>query len=221
MSIVENLEQIHCKIETAATAVGRDANDIQLLAVSKRQPREKILEALQAGHRHFAENRVQEAREHWEDIRDDYPDLKIHLIGPLQTNKAKEAVALFDMIETVDREKLARKLGQEMKAQGRDLPCLIQVNTGGEPQKAGIAPTDLPGFLEFCRVECALDVAGLMCIPPIDDSPALHFAFLKNLAARHSLPQLSMGMSGDFEKAVMAGATMVRVGTAIFGPREF
>lgn len=219
MSITENLETIHHKIAKAAASAGRAPADVSLVAVSKRQPPEKIREALAAGHRCFGENRVQEAHEHWSALKADYPDLRLHLIGPLQTNKVKEAVALFDVIETLDREKLAHKLAAEMSAQGKRLPCFIQVNTGEEPQKAGISPSDLPAFLSFCRKDCGLDIAGLMCIPPVDDPPALHFALLKNLATEHALSDLSMGMSDDFEKAVAAGATYVRVGTGIFGAR--
>lgn len=220
MSVSENLKTINNQIGKSAEAAGRKPSDVRLVAVSKKQPPEKIREALDCGHRVFGENRVQEAQEHWTKIKPDYPDLKLHLIGPLQTNKAKDAVALFDVIETLDREKLARKLSEEMKKQNRHLPCFIQVNTGAEDQKAGIAPKDLGKFLEFCRAECGLDVRGLMCIPPVDEPPALHFALLAKLAARHKLPELSMGMSGDFEKAIALGATYVRVGTGVFGVRD-
>lgn len=220
MSVSENLSAVQERITTAARLSSRDPSSIHLVAVSKTQPEEKIEEALAAGHRLFGENRVQEAQKHWAQRRGVYPDLQLHLIGPLQTNKVREAVALFDLIETVDREKLALALGKEMKKQGRFLPCFIQVNTGEEPQKVGILPENLPAFYDFCVCECGLDVRGLMCIPPADDPPALHFFLLRKLAADLGITELSMGMSGDFEKAIPAGATFVRVGTGIFGERS-
>ncbi len=222
MSIRENIQNIERMIDEAASAAGLLDHDVNLVAVSKRQSLEKIKEALAAGQRIFGENRVQEAAEHWLDsgLRGAYPDLELHLIGPLQTNKVREAVALFDVIETLDREKLARKLADEMSTQGRDLPCFIQVNTGAEPQKAGILPEYLADFYRFCYDECGLDIVGLMCIPPVDEPPALHFALLKKLAADLGLSQLSMGMSDDYERAVALGATHIRVGTGIFGERE-
>ena len=191
-----------------------------LVAVSKRQPDDRIEAALVAGHRVFGENRVQEAQERWAERRDLYPDLKLHLIGPLQTNKAADAVALFDVIEVVDRPKLARSLSAEMARQGRHLPCYVQVNTGEEDQKSGILPDEADSFIGFCREECGLDIAGLMCIPPVDEEPAMHFALLRTIAERNGLPGLSMGMSGDYEEAVRFGATSVRVGSAIFGSRD-
>lgn len=191
-----------------------------LVAVSKRQPDDRIEAALVAGHRVFGENRVQEAQERWAERRGLYPDLKLHLIGPLQTNKAADAVALFDVIEVVDRPKLARSLSTEMARQGRHLPCYVQVNTGEEDQKSGILPDEADSFIGFCREECGLDIAGLMCIPPVDEEPAMHFALLRTIAKRNGLPGLSMGMSGDYEEAVRFGATSVRVGSAIFGSRD-
>ena len=191
-----------------------------LVAVSKRQPADRIEAALVAGHRVFGENRVQEAQERWAERRDLYPDLKLHLIGPLQTNKVADAVALFDVIEVVDRPKLARSLSAEMVRQGRHLPCYVQVNTGEEDQKSGIWPEDADDFIVFCRNECGLDIFGLMCIPPVDEEPAMHFALLRMIAERNGLPGLSMGMSGDYEEAVRFGATSVRVGSAIFGSRD-
>jgi pyridoxal phosphate enzyme (YggS family) len=191
-----------------------------LVAVSKRQPDERIEAALVAGHRVFGENRVQEAQERWAERRGLYPDLKLHLIGPLQTNKAADAVALFDVIEVVDRPKLARSLSTEMARQGRHLPCYVQVNTGEEDQKSGILPDEADSFIGFCREECGLDIAGLMCIPPVDEEPAMHFALLRTIAKRNGLTGLSMGMSGDYEEAVRFGATSVRVGSAIFGSRD-
>ena len=191
-----------------------------LVAVSKRQPDGRIEAALMAGHRVFGENRVQEAQRRWAERRGRYTDLKLHLIGPPQTNKAADAVALFDVIEVVDRPKLARSLSAEMARQGRHLPCYVQVNTGEEDQKSGILPDEADSFIGFCREECGLDIAGLMCIPPVDEEPAMHFALLRTIAERNGLPGLSMGMSGDYEEAVRFGATSVRVGSAIFGSRD-
>lgn len=223
MGIVENIESVRKQIASAARECGRNAVDINLVAVSKKQLDERIDEALAAGQRLFGENRVQEAQDRWGSFdvgrRADYPDLMLHLIGPLQTNKVRDAVALFDVIETLDREKLARALAKEMEKQGRRLPCFIQVNTGNEPQKAGIAPCDVADFYAFARDECGLDIAGLMCIPPAEDSPAVHFALLQKYAVQLGLKDLSMGMSSDFEKAIPLGATYVRVGTGVFGAR--
>lgn len=221
MSIEENLKNIKATIAKTAGEWKRPAIDINLVAVSKKQPAEKLQAAIDAGHRLFGENRVQEAHEHWAAHKPKYPDLKLHLIGPLQTNKIKDALSIFDVIETVDREKLARKLGAAMTEQGTSIPCFIQVNTGEEDQKAGIVPHDLPEFLKFCTDECGLDIQGLMCIPPINDPPALHFALLQKLAKQQNLPELSMGMSSDFEKAIPLGATYVRVGTGVFGERIY
>ena len=196
------------------------AEPVTLVAVSKRQPEVKIDAALAAGQRVFGENRVQEASQRWTGRRVAYSDLVLHLIGPLQTNKVAEAVELFDVIEVVDREKLARALAKEMALQNRYLPCYIQVNTGEEPQKSGILPDQLDGFAQFCKDELALPVIGLMCIPPVDEEAAMHFALLKTMAQRLSVPKLSMGMSGDYIKAIGFGATSVRVGSAIFGVRD-
>ena len=196
------------------------ANPVTLVAVSKRQPEEKIDTILAAGQRVFGENRVQEASQRWTDRRLIYSDLTLHLIGPLQTNKVAEAVALFDVIEVVDREKLARFLVKEMIRQNRFLPCYIQVNTGEEPQKSGILPDQLESFTHFCKDELALPIVGLMCIPPVDEEAAMHFALLKRMAQRLSLPKLSMGMSSDYVEAIGFGATSVRVGSAIFGTRD-
>ena len=196
------------------------AEPVTLVAVSKRQPEEKIDAALAAGQRVFGENRVQEASQRWADQRIQYSDLILHLIGPLQTNKVAEAVALFDVIEVVDREKLARALAKEMRRQNRCLPCYIQVNTGEEPQKSGILPAQLDYFFHFCKDELALPIIGLMCIPPVDEEAAMHFALLNTMAQRLNLPKLSMGMSSDYIEAIGFGATSVRVGSAIFGVRE-
>lgn len=221
-SVTDNLNEIYTHINDCAKAAQRDPAGVNLVAVSKKQSAERIQAALNAGHRLFGENRVQEAQEHWQAIKQsgDYPDLKLHLIGPLQTNKVKEAVELFDVIETVDRPKLAHALRKEMDKQGRELPCFVQVNTGEEPQKAGILPHELIDFLALCREDCKLDIKGLMCIPPVDEPPAVHFAFLQKLAIAQGLTDLSMGMSADYQKAIPLGATYVRVGTAIFGDRQ-
>jgi pyridoxal phosphate enzyme (YggS family) len=217
-TITANLTALHEKIARACVEKGRDPHDVNLVAVSKLQPPERIAQALAAGQRLFGENRVQEAKAHWADLRAPYPDLKLHLIGPLQTNKAGAAVALFDCIETVDRPSLADVLAKEMKKQGRNLPCFIQVNTGEEEQKGGVAPDGLPPLLDHCR-KAGLAIRGLMCIPPVDEPPGPHFALLKKLAQRHGLADLSMGMSADFEQAIALGATYIRLGTALFGER--
>lgn len=216
--IEENLDHVRQAIDKSAAKAGRQSALVNLVAVSKKQPIERIKAMLDCGHILYGENRVQEAFERWSTIKPDYPDLKIHLIGPLQTNKVKEAIALFDVIETVDRPKLVKALAEEMKKQGKKIPCFIQVNTGEEPQKAGVVPKELKSLLEDCKSQ-GLNVTGLMCIPPQDEPAALHFAFLQKLAAEHKLPDLSMGMSSDFEKAIPLGATYVRVGTALFGER--
>lgn len=188
------------------------------MAVSKGQNLEKITEALEAGVRFFGENRVQEATSHWQSLRGSYPDLRLHLIGPLQTNKVKDAVALFDVIQTVDRAELADALRKEMTKQGRNVACLVQVNTGAEPQKSGVLIEHLPSLLEQCR-KVNLPITGLMCIPPLHQPAGLHFALLRELAKKYNLKDLSMGMSHDFETAIQSGATLIRIGTALFGER--
>lgn len=219
MSVIENLKNINETIHETATSWKREPADINLIAVSKRQSQDSIQSAIDAGHRLFGENRVQEAHEHWADIKPSYPDLKLHLIGPLQTNKINEAIKLFDVIQTVDREKFAQKLGTALQNEGKKTPCFIQVNIGEEDQKSGILPQDLPPFLDFCRHDCNLNIQGLMCIPPVDEPAALYFALLQKMAKTHNLEHLSMGMSADYEKAIPLGATYIRVGTAIFGER--
>jgi len=219
MSSGTRLTEVHERIRLAASAAGRSAQDITLVAVSKTFAAEAIVPVLDAGHRIFGENRVQEAQAKWPALKAQYNDAALHLIGPLQSNKVKDAVALFDVIETLDRPKLAARLARECAAQNRWPQFLVQVNTGEEPQKAGVIPAELPDFLAFCRAECDLSIAGLMAIPPVDEAPALHFALLRKLAAAHDLPLLSMGMSADFETAIAFGATHIRVGTAIFGKR--
>ena len=219
MDIVERIAAIIDRIKSASMSASRDENAVTLVAVSKVQPDSRIDEALSAGQRVYGENRVQEATERWGHRRALYPDLKLHLIGPLQSNKAADAVALFDVIETVDRPKLAATLSALAKS-GVKLPTLlVQVNTGEEPQKAGIAPAALADFLIECRDTHGLTIDGLMCIPPADEHPAMHFALLEKLAQRHGLKTLSMGMSDDFETGIAFGATHVRVGSAVFGER--
>ncbi|MAI49107.1 MAG: YggS family pyridoxal phosphate-dependent enzyme [Rhodospirillaceae bacterium] len=217
--IADNLAAVEEKIAAAASDTGRDPSSISLISVSKSHPASAASGALAAGHRVFGENRVQETEGKWPSLRAAYPDANVHLIGPLQTNKTADAVALFDAIQTVDREKLARNLAEEMARQDRHPDLFIQVNTGEEPQKAGVLPLDADAFIAKCRVELDLPVVGLMCIPPVDENPALHFALLAEMAARNGLDRLSMGMSADYETAVRLGATEVRVGTAIFGTR--
>ncbi|MFQ5972446.1 MAG: YggS family pyridoxal phosphate-dependent enzyme [Alphaproteobacteria bacterium] len=218
--IATNLTTVHERIALAARSASRDAADVKLIAVSKAQPDERIEAALMAGHRIFGENRVQEAVRHWTDRRARWPDLELHLIGPLQTNKVKQAVRLFDVIQTVDRPKLARRLADEFATSGQTRPCYVEVNTGEEPRKAGVMPAEADEFIEWCGNEAGLRIVGLMAIPPLDDEPSLHFALLREIAKRHRLPRLSMGMSADYEIAVELGATDVCVGTAIFGERE-
>jgi len=214
-----NLAAVRADIDRAAVSAGRDPQEIHLVAVSKFHDADAVLPVLQAGHRLFGENRVQEAETKWPALRARFPDSVLHLIGPLQSNKVKNAVATFDVIETVDRPKIARALAGEFERTGRSLPCYIQVNTGEEPQKAGVAPGDVDAFVRECREELGLDIQGLMCIPPVDEEPALHFALLDKIAERNGLAVRSMGMSADYEKAISLGATHVRVGTAIFGQR--
>ena len=218
--ISANLATVRRRIEAAARAAGRPADAVTLVAVSKTQPADSALAALAAGQRVFGENRVQEAIAKFPGLRRDYPDLKLHLIGPLQTNKVKDAVAHCDVIETVDRPRLAEALAREMEKSGRRLPCFIEVNTGEEAQKAGVLPEAADAFITDCRGRLGLEIVGLMCIPPEHEEPALHFALLREIAARNGLDQLSMGMSADFETAIRFGATYVRVGTAIFGARQ-
>jgi pyridoxal phosphate enzyme (YggS family) len=213
------LSSVRQRIVAAAQAARRPEGDITLIAVSKTFAVEQIRPVLDAGQEEFGENRVQEAKAKWPALRQIYPKIRLHLIGPLQTNKAGEAVGLFDAIHTVDRPKLANILAAEMKKQERRLEVFIQVNTGEEPQKAGVAPGEADAFIRLCRDELHLPVSGLMCLPPIDDEPALHFALLAKIAKRNGLSKLSMGMSSDLETAIEFGATHVRVGSAIFGER--
>jgi pyridoxal phosphate enzyme (YggS family) len=216
----DHLAEVNRRIAEAAKAVGRRPADVTLVAVSKTHGAERVREVLEAGHRIFGENRVQEAQEKFPALKTEYPDLELHLIGPLQTNKARDAVALFDVIQSVDRERLAAVLAKEMERAGKRPACFIQVNTGEEAQKAGILPADLDSFVVSCRETHKLPVVGLMCIPPVDEEPALHFALLAKMAKRNGLEKISMGMSADYETAVRLGATHVRVGSALFGARQ-
>lgn len=213
-----SLNEITARIHAAETAADRTVGSVNLIAVSKVQPNERVEAVLDQGHRLFGENKVQEADAKWPDFRQRYSDTQIHLIGPLQSNKVKQAVGLFDAIHSVDREKLARKLAGEIQAQGKSPELFIQVNTGEEEQKSGILPADADAFIARCR-NMDLPVTGLMVIPPVHETPSLHFALLAKIAARNGLSNLSMGMSADFESAIALGATHVRVGSAIFGAR--
>jgi PLP dependent protein len=216
----DHLAEVNRRIAEAAKAADRLPSEVTLVAVSKTHGPERVRELLEVGHRIFGENRVQEAQDKFPALKAEYPDLELHLIGPLQTNKARDAVALFDVIQSVDREKLAAVLAKEMERAGRRPPCFIQVNTGEEEQKAGILPAELDAFVAACRDVHKLPVIGLMCIPPVDEEPALHFALLAKMAQRNGLSRLSMGMSADYETAVRLGATHVRVGSALFGARR-
>ncbi len=217
--VAQALADTHARIATVAREADRDPSDIHVVAVSKVHPAATVRAALEAGHRLFGENRVQEAADKWPALKRAFPDAVLHLIGPLQTNKVRDALHVFDVIETVDRPKLAAKLADEMTKQDKRVPVFVQVNTGEEPQKAGVLPADADAFIAECRDVYDLDVQGLMCIPPQDEEPALHFAFLREIATRNGLSALSMGMSADYETAIELGATHVRLGTAIFGPR--
>ncbi|MBM6580517.1 YggS family pyridoxal phosphate-dependent enzyme [Microvirga sp. BT689] len=216
---VEGLRQVRESIRRSASDYDRDPASITLVAVSKTFPAEAIEPVLAAGQRVFGENYVQEAKAKWPALRERYPDAELHMIGPLQSNKAREAVELFDAIHTLDRPSLAEALAKEIAKQGRTPRLLVQVNTGEEPQKGGVIPSEVDAFLEACRTEYGLTVEGLMCIPPAEHPPSPHFALLNTIAKRNGLTMLSMGMSADFDAAIQLGATHVRVGSAIFGTR--
>src|SRR4051812_3244121 len=218
--VAANLGAVRDRIAGAARASGRPAGSVTLVAVSKTHPEAAVRAALAAGARVFGENRVQEALAKFPQLRGEFPDLELHLIGPLQTNKVKDAVAHCDVIETLDRPRLAEALAREIERTGRRVTCYIEVNTGEEAQKAGIFPAAADDFIRDCRDRLGLPIAGLMCIPPEAEEPALHFALLREIAKRNGLAALSMGMSADFETAIRFGATHVRVGTAIFGARR-
>lgn len=217
--MTSNLTMIKEKIASAAKKAGRNENNVTLVAVSKVHVAETILPVLKAGQRIFGENRVQEAVEKWSAMREQFDGVELHLIGPLQTNKARQAAQLFDVIETVDRPKLARTLARVFEEENRQCDVYVQVNTGLESQKAGIAPEDADDFIRLCQDELGLNVTGLMCIPPFDEDATEHFKLLKSIADRNNIKIVSMGMSGDFETAIQYGATHVRVGTAVFGKR--
>jgi hypothetical protein len=216
----DRLAEVRRRIAQACAEVERDPAGVTLVAVSKTFGAEAIAPVIAAGQRVFGENRVQEAKAKWPALREPHPDLTLHLIGPLQSNKAKEAVALFDAIHTVDRASLCAALAKEMDRQRRAPLLLVEINTGAEPQKAGVLPEAADGFLRECRETYGLEIAGLMCIPPLDEPPAPHFALTAKIAAQNGLRLLSMGMSADFETAIKFGATHVRVGSAIFGGRH-
>jgi len=216
---VANLRDVRALIVRAARDFGRDPADVRLLCVTKTVPPERIRPVIAAGERIFGENRVQEAHAKWPALKAEHPDLELHLIGPLQTNKAREAVALFDAIETLDRPSLAKVLATEIQRAGRAPKLFVQVNTGAEPQKAGVLPQEADAFIAQCRNEYGLAPAGLMCLPPIDEQVSPHFALLAKIAARNGLTELSMGMSADYALAIQLGATYVRIGSAIFGER--
>ncbi|MDE0924327.1 YggS family pyridoxal phosphate-dependent enzyme [Aurantimonas coralicida] len=220
-ALLERLETVRQAIAQASREAGRANDAVALVAVSKTHDADTILPVLEAGQRIFGENKVQEAKAKWPALRDRFPDIELRLIGPLQSNKAGEAVALFDVIESVDREKIAKELAKEMAKQDRHPRLYVQVNTGEEGQKAGIAPREAVAFVERCRSEHGLTIEGLMCIPPAEEKPGPHFALLEKIAAEAGVEKLSMGMSGDYEIAIGFGATSVRVGSAIFGARDY
>jgi len=214
------LKAVRDRVAAAATQADRNPGEVSLIAVSKTFAGDAIRPVLDAGHRTFGENRVQEAQRKWPDLRRDCPDVELHLIGPLQSNKTRDAVALFDVIHSIDRPKIARAIAQESSRSGRQPKVFVQVNTGEEPQKAGVMATDVAALATLVRDKLQLDLVGLMCIPPFDEEPVIHFAFLAKLAKDLGLERLSMGMSADFESAIQFGATDIRVGSAIFGPRS-
>lgn len=217
---VQNLAYIRGQIEKAAREARREPASVTLVAISKTFGADSIRPVLAAGQRVFGENRVQEAKIKWPELHTDYPDIELHLVGPLQTNKVKDAVELFDVIQTVDRSKLAAELAKEIQKSGKSPQLFVQVNTGAEPQKAGVLPEETDAFIKECRGSYSLAIAGLMCIPPADEAPAPHFALTRKIAERNGLKLLSMGMSADFETAINLGATHVRVGSALFGSRS-
>lgn len=215
----ENLEKVRAAIAAAETEAARESGAVRLVAVSKTKSADEIRPVIDAGQRVFGENRVQEAQSKWPGLKAETAGIELHLIGPLQSNKTADAVALFDVIQTVDREKIAREIAREIDKQDRHPGLYVQVNTGSEPQKAGIEPDAADAFIAMCRDELGLKITGLMCIPPVDENPGPHFALLAKIARENGIDTLSMGMSDDFETAIAFGATEVRVGSAIFGAR--
>jgi hypothetical protein len=221
MSVVDRLNAAKEAVARRARDCGRDPAGITLVCVTKTFPAEAVVPLLEAGHRVFGENKVQEARAKWGPLRAAFPGVELHLIGPLQSNKTREAVETFDVIESVDRPKIAAALAEEMARQGRRPRLLVQVNTGAEPQKAGVLPQEADAFIADCRESHGLEIAGLMCVPPVGEQASPHFALLAKIAARNRLHELSMGMSGDYELAIQLGATHVRIGSAIMGARDY
>jgi pyridoxal phosphate enzyme (YggS family) len=221
LSSIDRLNDTKAAIARAAQDCGRDPAGVTLVCVTKTFPAEDVVPLLDAGHRIFGENRVQEAVGKWPGLRARYPGIELHLIGPLQSNKTREAVETFDVIQSVDREKIAQTLAEEMTRQGKRPRLFIQVNTGAEPQKAGVLPQDADSFIALCRETYGLEIAGLMCVPPVDEQASPHFALLADIARRNGLRDLSMGMSSDYELAIQLGATYVRVGSAIMGARDY
>ncbi|WP_363346774.1 YggS family pyridoxal phosphate-dependent enzyme [Methylocystis echinoides] len=221
MSIIDRLNDTKAAIRRAADDCERDPASVTLVCVTKTFPAEDIVPLLEAGHRVFGENRVQEAMGKWPGLRERFAGVELHLIGPLQSNKTREAVETFDVIQSVDREKIAAALAEEMKKQGKRPRLFVQINTGAEPQKAGVLPQDADAFIAACREKYGLEISGLMCVPPVDEQASPHFALLADIAARNGLEELSMGMSSDYEFAIQLGATYVRVGSAIMGTREY
>jgi hypothetical protein len=217
--IEASLNAVRAAVARAETEAGRPPGSVCLVAVAKTHPAERIRRVIALGQRVFAENRVQEAEAKWPALKAQFPDIALHLVGPLQRNKVRRALKLFDVIESLDRPEIGRAVAQIAREDGHCPDLLIQVNTGAEPQKHGVMPADVGAFIHLCRDELRLPIRGLMCIPPVDEEPSLHFAFLRELARRHDLVELSMGMSADFPQAIRFGATFVRVGTAIFGER--
>jgi pyridoxal phosphate enzyme (YggS family) len=218
--VTSSLAAVMRDIADAAQHAGRNPNSVKLIAVSKTVPGEVIEDAIRSGQRRFGENRVQEAKAKWRALKARHSGLELHLIGPLQSNKVRDAVELFDVVHSVDRPKIAAALAEEMSRSGKRPRLLVQVNTGEEPQKTGVMPSETDAFVARCRDEYCLQIEGLMCIPPLDEEPAMHFALLAKIAARLGLKELSIGMSGDFAKAIALGATYLRIGTAIFGARD-
>jgi pyridoxal phosphate enzyme (YggS family) len=221
MTVVDRLKAAEQAIAERARDCGRDPAKIALVCVTKTFPAEAVVPLLEAGHRVFGENKVQEARAKWGPLREQFTDVELHLIGPLQSNKAREAVETFDVIESVDRPKIAEAIAAEIARQGRRPRLLVQVNTGEEPQKAGVRPQEADAFIAQCREQYGLEIAGLMCVPPVDQQASPHFALLAAIARRNGLKELSMGMSADYELAIQLGATHVRIGSAIMGERDY
>ncbi len=219
--IVEHLKEVKAIMSKALQEAPRKDENVTLVAVGKTYDANVMREALDAGQRVFGENRVQEAAGKWPELREEYSDIELHLIGPLQTNKVKQALEIFDVFQTIDRLKLAKSLAKELEISDKKIKCFIQVNTGSEDQKAGVLPEEADAFIKTCIEELKLPIIGLMCIPPVDEEAALHFAYLKKIADRNGLKELSMGMSSDYAAAIGMGATFVRVGSAIFGARDY